>query len=122
MEEKETNIEGIEIVGLLDFWEKPATYEYLDTINKPINLVITHNPDIVDQYNKSVGLTVSGHTHCGQIKIPFYYKTRLPISSEYAEGLYDTKNGKVFVTCGTGETSYPFRLWDKPTIDVIETE
>jgi predicted MPP superfamily phosphohydrolase len=121
MEEQETKINGVEIVGLLDYWEKPESYKYLNGIETPINIVIAHNPDTVDVYDKAVGLTVAGHTHCGQIRIPTLYESRLPIVSGYEKGLYNTKNGKVFVSCGLGETGYPFRVWNRPTIYVIET-
>jgi len=84
---------------------------------------VTHNPDLVDLYNKSVGLTVSGHTHCGQMRIPIIYKYVLPISSDYEKGLYDTENSKLFVSCGVGETGIPpFRLWNRPTVYLVETK
>jgi predicted MPP superfamily phosphohydrolase len=123
IEDKEISIDGLNIVGLYDYWEKPEGYKFLDTVNTPINIVVTHNPDIVDLYDKPVGLTLSGHTHCGQVRVPLLNLSfPMPINSGYQNGLYNSSNGKVFVTCGLSETGFfPFRLWNRPTIDVIET-
>lgn len=127
IENNHIELNGISIVGLKDYWEEPEAYKYLNQVESEIgegniDLVITHNPDIVDFYDTSVRLTVAGHTHCGQIRVPYIYKFALPIVSEYEKGLHDTGNGKLFVSCGLGETGrIPLRLWNRPAIYVIET-
>ena len=107
--------------------------------SKPL-VVVAHNPDSVRSYNfdstKEV-LTVTGHTHCGQIRIPYLYKLALPVEDSYFDkGWYDidsqTKNysgneskiktlgHSLFITCGTGEVGMPIRLFNPPMVDVIE--
>lgn len=91
--------------------------------NSP-TLTLVHEPYSITKIpdNRSL-LTLSGHTHCGQIKIPYItqylynqYKKSGP-NDKYFEGLYDEGvKGKVFVSCGVGERLFPLRLLNPPTI------
>ena len=114
--------ENIKILGLGD---KDANQDDISKINefkKSDNLiVITHNPDTALKYKNSIpDLTISGHTHGGQIRIPFLYKQAIPCDGDFDQGLYKTKYGKIFVTAGLGETGLPMRLGIPPTIEILE--
>ncbi len=113
---------NIKILGLGD---KDADQDDVSKINefkKSDNLiVIAHNPDTTLKYENSIpDLTISGHTHGGQIRVPFLYKQIIPCEGDFNQGLYETKYGKVFVTAGLGETGLPMRLGVPPTIEVLE--
>ncbi|MDD2218370.1 MAG: metallophosphoesterase, partial [Eubacteriales bacterium] len=87
------------------------------------NIVICHEPDIADEltdYNVSVML--SGHTHGGQVYLPFYTKDFLPTyGKKYVRGLYEVgENGfPLYVTKGIGTTNLPFRLFSKPEVTIM---
>ena len=113
---------NIKILGLGD---KDADQDDVSKINefkKSDNLiVIAHNPDTALEYENSIpDLTISGHTHGGQIRIPFWYKRVIPCDGDFDQGLYETNYGKIFVTAGLGETGLPMRLGVPPTIEVLE--
>ncbi|MEA1963050.1 MAG: metallophosphoesterase [Patescibacteria group bacterium] len=113
---------NIKILGLGD---KSAGEDDLSKINefkKSDNLiVITHNPDTALEYKNSIpDITISGHTHGGQIRIPFLYKYAIPCSGDFDQGLYETNYGKIFVTAGLGEVGLPMRLGIPPTIEVLK--
>ncbi len=120
---KSVEVGGVVIIGVDDAWENPQGGEILRKFNENSHrIVIAHNPDSVLTFPNTPSLTLSGHTHCGQIRIPWLYKFFLPIESAYEKGYYETPNGKLYVTCGLGESDIlPFRLWNRPTIDIIET-
>lgn len=114
---------NINIVGLGDHWAGEDEIERIDQYSKEDHLiVITHNPDSTLYYtNGKADLTVSGHTHGGQIRLPWIYKKIIPCKGEFDKGLYSVKaGGKLFVTSGTGEVGLPMRLFTPPIIDVLK--
>lgn len=85
-------------------------------------LVLSHSPDIVPQLPRPVALVAAGHTHCGQISLPFV--GRLATASSYGErfacGLIDDDGQQVIVGAGLGTSILPLRLGAPPDYWVIE--
>jgi predicted MPP superfamily phosphohydrolase len=79
-------------------------------------LLFTHSPDLVPRLSKRFGLVLAGHTHCGQIVLPFY--GQLSSSSRYGDryrcGLIREDGRSIFVTGGLGESIVPFRFGAPP--------
>lgn len=89
------------------------------------NILITHEPDIVDDMNSdAVQLVLAGHTHGGQITLPYLTEQILPANGrKYVKGLFAVgSQGQtdLFVTKGTGMTKLPFRFLNVPEIVAIE--
>lgn len=115
----------IQVLGLGDLWVDESEFGLIEEFSEADKLIVlVHNPDAVFEYSSNTAdLTVSGHTHGGQIRIPWLYKKVLvAVPSKYGfdRGLYQTENGQVFVTSGLGIVGLPFRLGVPPTIDVLE--
>ncbi len=112
---------NIKIVGLGDKWSRNDDISVLEQFSNSDNIVVvTHNPDTTIKYsNKIADLTISGHTHGGQIRIPFIYEKFIPSEFKFNKGFYNTKNGKLFVSSGVGEIGLPMRFLVPPTIDVL---
>ena len=89
--------------------------------NKKI-IVVAHNPDSsLDIKNLDIELMISGHTHGGQIRIPFIYKKIIPCKGDFNQGIYNLKKGsKLFISSGIGEVGYPLRLGIAPSIDILD--
>jgi predicted MPP superfamily phosphohydrolase len=118
IEDNIINLNGYFITGVKDYWFFPnATLSVEAQKNVANTIVLTHNPDVVMNFKQDVGLTVAGHTHCSQIRITGIYGLMEPNMSEYNDGPI-----RLFVSCGTGESGIPLRLWVKPTINIINTE
>ena len=86
--------------------------------------VLMHQPDTAALLPPAASATVmvSGHTHGGQIWLPWVTRNRvLPGMSRYGwyEGQYATPAGDLFVTAGTGMIGLPARLGVMPRVDVI---
>ena len=116
---------GINILGLGSHWAKEDNVSLLKHYSKDDKLIVlTHNPDTVLDYAPSSipALTLVGHTHGGQIRIPFVYKKVIPVRGEvlWNQGLYHHKGNQVFVTSSIGNIGLPMRFLIPPTIDVIE--
>jgi len=85
-------------------------------------ILVAHSPDIVDEVKNKPDLVISGHTHCGQIRLPWLGALPFTIPSKNGKKLerwwYQDKS--VFVTCGVGEVGPRARLLNPPEIDVLE--
>lgn len=115
----------INIVGLGSLWAEDNDMQLLDKYKKEDKVVVlTHNPDTTLDYSKKhfPDLTLVGHTHGGQIRIPYLYKKIIPVRGKvlWDQGLYNLTNNKVFVTSGIGEIGLPMRFLIPPTIDILE--
>ena len=122
---KAVKLNGVTILGLGSLWARDDEIDLLDKYTKEDNLVVlTHNPDTTLDYmpNHTPDLTLAGHTHGGQIRIPYLYKNVIPVRGDvlWDQGLYSFKNEKVFVTSGIGEIGLPMRFLIPPTIDILE--
>jgi len=87
-------------------------------------VVLTHNPDTTLDYpqNHTADVTLVGHTHGGQVRVPWLYHYFIPVSGEvpWNQGEYNYKHHKVFVTSGVGMIGFPFRFLIPPVVDVLE--
>jgi uncharacterized protein len=90
------------------------------TGNEPV-IVLAHEPDIlplVARYNAD--LMLSGHTHGGQVRIPFLPPIKLPdFGKIYIEGWFQHGPTQLYVNRGIGSVGVPFRLNCPPEITVF---
>lgn len=113
---------NINILGLDDILLGNPDLNITEGVNSnTFNILISHEPDIVDELDlKNINLILSGHTHGGQVKIPYITKFVLPPGGEkYIDGLYDVKSfsdTQIYVTTGLGVTKMPFRFMNTPEI------
>jgi len=119
------NIQGLNIIGLEDYWSPNfAPEQVLKTIsNKEANLVLCHNPDVMDEpvwsgYNSWV---LSGHTHGGQCKPPFLKAPRLPVKNKrYSAGEFDFEDGRtLYINRALGHL-WQIRFNVRPEITIFE--
>ncbi len=96
--------------------------------NVPDNLptiLLTHIPDVIlDEPSMNADLIVCGHTHGGQIRLPFIGALH-PIPDElgraYDQGIFTLKNGTLLaITHGIGETMARARLFCPPEILILQ--
>jgi predicted MPP superfamily phosphohydrolase len=115
-------LERFTIVGLGDRYagkDDPAPLARAPR-DRPI-VVLLHNPDSAMQLPAgSAALVVAGHTHGGQVRLPWLYRYVIPIVHPFDRGLHDFAPVPVFVTSGLGEAGLPLRFLNPPVIDVLE--
>lgn len=83
---------------------------------------LAHEPDAAEQAaGYSVNLQLSGHSHGGQVQVPFYGAlVTPPFADIYVEGLYQVReNFQLYVNRGLGTTRIPFRFLSVPEISIF---
>jgi predicted MPP superfamily phosphohydrolase len=111
------------IAGIADMRTRtPRVKETLATVPEgaPI-LVLVHEPDLFPSVDARVSLTLAGHTHGGQVKLPFV--GRLVVPSDYgqrfAAGHVEDGGRHMFVTTGVGTSIFPIRFGVPPELVVL---
>ncbi len=88
-------------------------------------ILLVHEPDFADR-SAATGkfdLQVSGHSHGGQIVVPFYGPPVLPRTARrYPSGLYKVGNMFQYTNRGIGMDSFPIRFNCPPEITIFELE
>jgi uncharacterized protein len=95
--------------------------------NVPKNMfkiLLSHAPDLAETASQyPVHWQLSGHSHGGQIKIPFFGAlVTPPFAQIYPEGLYsigEPNSLSLYVNRGIGTTRFPFRFLSKPELTIF---
>lgn len=84
-------------------------------------ILLAHEPDIFLDVPDRVSLTLSGHTHGGQINI-FGWKPVVPsrYGARYAGGLVEENGRSLVVSRGLGCSVIPVRFMSRPEIVLLE--
>jgi predicted MPP superfamily phosphohydrolase len=105
------------VVGLGDFWSGTFDPESVDLADA---IVLEHNPDAVPLLVPArPSLILCGHTHGGQVSLPFLGPPVLPVRNrKYAAGAYDVGETQIYVNRGIGWL-YRVRLFVRPEVTVL---
>jgi len=83
------------------------------------SIFLLHKPDNIDNLNNHFNLVLSGHSHNGQINIPFIKKMLLPNGAKkYFNGYYKVNDADLYVSNGIGTDDFKFRFLNKPSINL----
>jgi uncharacterized protein len=93
-------------------------------------LLLSHNPDLLPDIPGNVNLTLSGHTHGGQIRAPFdvglysisAFGERFQRGFVSSDLRLDGTVARGFVSRGLGTTGPPFRTFCPAEVIVLELE
>ena len=94
----------------------PGTLAKIQT-DDPV-LLLVHEPDIFPAVPDRVALTLAGHTHGGQIRLPFVWPYFVPskFGARYAYGHVIENDRHLIVSGGLGTSMIPARLGVPPEI------
>ena len=89
-------------------------------------VVLSHVPAaVVDAGREGMPLVLAGHTHGGQVRLPFFgaLVTRSSIGRRYDRGLFewpDAPDTLLYVNAGVGTSILPVRFFDPPVYAVFD--
>jgi uncharacterized protein len=119
----ERNGQPFWLVGIADAWSQSD--DIVGTAKKvPAGepaIALTHNPDILPRFPPAFQLTLAGHTHGGQVNLPFLGRRIVPseFGQRYAAGHIEEEGKHLFVTTGIGTSIFPVRFRVPPEIAVL---
>jgi len=84
-------------------------------------VMMVHEPDYADRVARySVDLQLSGHTHGGQVRLPFLPPLFLPeLAKKYVWGFYQIGSLKLYTNPGIGTVEVPVRLNCPPEVTLL---
>ncbi len=109
--EHDLEIVGMGIVGIHAFKTPRAARR----------LLLLHYPEMAARlHGQTFDLILAGHSHGGQVRLPFYGALFLPWGvGPYDMGLFKTSGGPLYVNVGIGTYEVPFRFNCRPEITLI---
>ena len=121
----ERNGETLWFAGAGDYWWDSFS---IDKVLEPIprnecRILLAHNPDSADTVaHEHADLVISGHTHGGQINLPFIGSPFYSVKNKaFTSGLCRSTRGfPVFISKGIGMTRIPVRINCDPEIAILE--
>jgi hypothetical protein len=113
------NHEHFEIAGL-DFWtRRPSEITRVLKGAEPPVMLIAHDPRRLNEAARfDISLVLSGHTHGGQVVLPFvgaFAARRFPVVA----GMARRENTTIFVSRGVGTVFVPYRLNCPPDVALL---
>ncbi len=119
-------IEPILLVGISSNYKNNHIEDTINDIYSKLNteykysILVLHEPDFINyiDYNK-FNLILAGHSHSGQIRLPFIGGIiNQKYASTYKDEYYMLGNTNMYISSGIGTSKYKFRLFDKPSFNL----
>lgn len=114
---------SISLVGIGDYSDRRDNIKKaFEGVNQTPVIAFTHSPDVFPYIPDFVNMTFAGHTHGGQVYLPFYGPLEKPthLLGKYIKGMYTEGGKKMFVSSGIGNSHYKIRLFNIPEIVIAD--
>lgn len=93
-------------------------------IKTDFNILLSHRPEELKIYAMNeMDLVFSGHAHGGQIRLPFIgglFSPKQGLFPKLTNGIHKEGNTSMVISRGLGNSRFPFRIFNRPEIVVIE--
>ena len=114
---------AVRVAGVGDLWsnEVDAASAFADVqAHEPV-VLLAHNPDTKDAVaDQPWDLILSGHTHGGQVALPFLGNNFIPVRDKrFIAGLIPWNNRHVYVTRGVGSIA-SVRVNCRPEVTILD--
>jgi len=120
----ESNGGALWLAGVDDVWERHADLDAAlagapQDVHK---ILLAHEPDYADYVTSDgrVSLQLSGHSHGGQVRLPFIGAPQLPyLGTKYPDGLRRVGGMWLYTNRGIGVIAPPIRFNCRPEVTLI---
>lgn len=91
-----------------------------------MSILIAHEPQFIEEYTAAnYDFIFSGHAHGGQIRLPLLGGLFSPgqgVFPKYTSGVHNAGNGRMVISRGLGNSSFPIRIFNRPEIILAEIQ
>ena len=115
---------GVDLLGVDD------PYLGLDDLDEAlrgsrggVKVLLAHSPQVIGKAEGRVDVVLAGHTHGGQLHIPFIGPLFVPLPSKYRKyvaGLFEEGGTYVYVCRGVGMSLAPLRFMCRPEVAIVD--
>jgi len=85
-----------------------------------LRIVLFHSPSLFEAKSADIDLAFAGHTHGGQVRLPFVGAVWTPPGSgRFVEGWYTSGSSRMLVSRGVGTSILPVRFFCAPEIESV---
>jgi predicted MPP superfamily phosphohydrolase len=114
----------IQLSGIDDWtWNATDWTKAFAGLNQRVpTILLSHQPSVLEfEQTRTVSLILSGHTHGGQIKLPWLGAPARFATKDlrFAQGLFRLSDVQLYVSSGTGVIGLPIRFGVRPEIAVL---
>lgn len=92
-------------------------------VDTEFTLLLSHRAELMSVYAAAeINLSLTGHAHGGQIRLPFVNGLFAPTQGflpEYTSGLYEKGDSHMIVSRGLGNSVFPLRINNRPELIVV---
>ncbi len=118
--------QALQIVGYEDVasYRKPDYQKVHQALNpSAAQIALAHSPDTFPAALGGPALMLAGHTHGGQVRLPFIGALVLPLEyPQYDRGWFSERHRRLYVTTGLGTSLPPVRLLSRPEVIILNLQ
>ncbi|MDD2181362.1 MAG: metallophosphoesterase [Bacilli bacterium] len=91
----------------------------IDRVKPVYNIMMMHEPDYINDFERNqFNLILTGHSHNGQVRLPFIGALVKPVGAkEYYDEYYKLENTDLYISGGLGTSILDVRLFNKPSFN-----
>jgi predicted MPP superfamily phosphohydrolase len=110
--------------GISDLWtgrhDVSTALAAVKSGDEPV-ILLTHNPDVFPSVPDRVALTLAGHTHGGQVRLPVVGRPIVPsqYGERFAAGHVVERGRHLYVATGLGTSILPVRFRVPPAVAIL---
>lgn len=91
------------------------------TQNADYRILLLHEPDLTDNFSSDCAdLALAGHSHGGQVKLPYLQIFTTSLAEKYINGFYKVNGIELYVNTGIGTSHIPARFMVPPKLAVFD--
>ena len=114
------DVQGVTIAGLDDAIANMHRPKFIRALDNKSLMVLLHEPDYVKDVPTNASFQISGHSHGGQLCLPFGIPVHTPFGShKYKVGFYPDARVPLYVTRGIGTVGAPIRTFCPPEVSLL---